>query len=101
MLEILNITISQYEVGDSFKYHALVSDDKVDIPYSAENEPPPLFDLQVLAQVFYLFYKLPLLRCKNCIVSKNERMAIDKTAVFRSLNGLLSSLVSSFAEYHG
>ena len=66
-----------------------------DIPYSREIKPPPLFDLQVLAQIFY---EPPPLCCKNCIVSKNERVAIDKTAVIRSLSGLSSSL---FAEYHG
>ena len=29
------------------------------IPYSPENKPLPLFDLQALAQVFYLVYKPP------------------------------------------
>ena len=57
-----------------------------------ENKPPPLFDLQFFAQVYY---KSPPICCKNCTVSKNELM-IDKSAVICSLNGLSSSYVSCF-----
>ena len=60
------------------------------IPYSSENKPHPLFDIQVLAHVFYPIYRPPPLHCKKCTVSKNERLAIDKNAVIRSLNGLTS-----------
>ena len=49
-----------------------------------------------LHRYFYLVYKTPSLRCKNCTVSKNGRVAIDNTTVIRSLNGLSSSFVSSF-----
>ena len=49
----------------------------------------PLFDFQVLVQVqyTYIFTSLissPPLCYKNCIVSKNERVKVDKGAVFHS-----------------
>ena len=66
------------------------------VPYSPENKAPPLFDLKFLHRYFYFIYKPLPLCCKNCTVSKNECLVIDKNAVIRSLNDLFSPLVSSF-----
>ena len=42
------------------------------LPYSPENKPPPLFDLQILAQVFLILPRLlaPAPMLQKCIISK-------------------------------
>ena len=52
--------------------------------------PLPSLTSKFLHRYFYLIYKPPPPHCKKCTVSKNERLAIDKNAVIRSLNGLTS-----------
>ena len=74
---------------ESFSYFKMC----IWVLYSPENEPPPLFDLKFLHRYFYLVYKPLPLAYKNCTVSKNECVVINKNT---SLNGLFSSLISSF-----
>ena len=47
--------------------------------------PPPLFDLQILAQVFYLTYKpILMLQKLHCQQKKIDHVKVDKDTVFFS-----------------
>ena len=91
--------VGYHHVSMNFFMHIGV---ELHVLYSPENKPPskisllPSMTSKFLHRYFYLVYKPPPLCCKNCTVSKNECVSIDRNAVICSLDGLSSSLVSSF-----